>query len=299
MTESILLHKVHANGADYLVHVAKDEDAAICAPETVAQWCHRRTGIGASGFVQLTPTTAPEHTAEQVHWQLQAYRPDGSPQPVNGDELRAAARILIDEGHVELAPAETLPILTVNGIHDVQPNGSGGFQLDLGRWRLIQNEPTLWVPGLDVPRPGLEIELAGSRVIVIALAHADELAAVHTDTAPTIEPEPVDLPTIAYVVPDEPLVRDSVGWLRMRAWQPVSGSTDAGGTAAAATALAVRYWAGSDAGNRAPNHWRVTTDGGPLQVRMFPTEEGEHLGLAGRAERVFDTRVTLPQGEPR
>ena len=33
--------------------------------------------------------------------------------------------------------------------------------------------------------------------------------------------------------------------------------------------------------------------GGTLQVRMFPTEEGEHVGLAGAAELVFDGELDL------
>ena len=43
----------------------------------------------------------------------------------------------------------------------------------------------------------------------------------------------------------------------------------------------------------APNSRRVEVPGGSLAVRMFPTEEGEHVSLSGPAELVFTGTVEL------
>ena len=56
-----------------------------------------------------------------------------------------------------------------------------------------------------------------------------------------------------------------------------------------AAALATRHWAGEGA----PHNWRVDVPGGTLAVRMFPTEEGEHVALSGPAELVYTGTVEL------
>ncbi|ERK71391.1 hypothetical protein N136_02254, partial [Leifsonia aquatica ATCC 14665] len=57
----------------------------------------------------------------------------------------------------------------------------------------------------------------------------------------------------------------------------------------AAAALAVRYWAGGGA----PNQWRVDVPGGTVGVRMFATEDGEHVALSGPAELVYTGTLEL------
>jgi diaminopimelate epimerase len=89
---------------------------------------------------------------------------------------------------------------------------------------------------------------------------------------------------VEFVVPHDPLVVDGVGRIRMRVHERGSGETLSCGTGAAAAALATRHWAGPGA----PNQWRVEVPGGTLGVRMFPAEDGEHVGLSGPAELVFD-----------
>jgi len=46
-------------------------------------------------------------------------------------------------------------------------------------------------------------------------------------------------------------------------------------------------------GKDAPNQWQVTVPGGTLGVRMFATEDGEHVGLSGAANLVYDGAIEI------
>ena len=125
--------------------------------------------------------------------------------------------------------------------------------------------------------------------VVVALASDEELDAVDLGVAPLLDPAPPAGANVEFVVPADPLVADGVGRIRMRVHERGSGETLSCGTGAVAAALAVRYWAGESA----PNEWRVRVPGGVLGVRMFPTEDGEHVALSGPAELVFEGEIRL------
>jgi diaminopimelate epimerase len=85
------------------------------------------------------------------------------------------------------------------------------------------------------------------------------------------------------------MVTNGVGKIAMRVFERGVGETLSCGTGIVAAALATRLWAGPDA----PNQWTVEVPGGTLGVRMFATEEGEHVGLSGPAELSFDGVIEL------
>jgi diaminopimelate epimerase len=196
-------------------------------------------------------------------------------------------RYLLESGLAELADGDTLPIGTRSGVRDVQRNLTG-FQVDLGRWSLDGGEPLVRAKELPVARPGLGIDM-GNPHVVVAVADESELEAADLTYIPHIEPEPEDGANVEFVVPGDPLVRDGVGRIRMRVHERGSGETLSCGTGAAAAALAVRHWAGSGA----PDQWRVEVPGGTVGVRMFPTEDGEHVALSGPAELVYTGTLDL------
>jgi diaminopimelate epimerase len=125
----------------------------------------------------------------------------------------------------------------------------------------------------------------------VALAAGRELAELDLYEAPSIEPTPVNGANVEFVVPAEPMVKDGVGYINMRVYERGVGETLSCGTGICAAALATRHWAGAGA----PNIWQVRVPGGVLGVRMFATEDGEHVGLSGAAELVFDGQLDLDQ----
>jgi diaminopimelate epimerase len=157
----------------------------------------------------------------------------------------------------------------------------------MGRWKL-DDEVTVHASKLPVGRPGQGINV-GNPHVVVALASKDELSTLNLQNAPTIEPALPEGANVEFVVPADPMVVDGVGSIDMRVHERGVGETLSCGTGIVAAALATRFWAGAGA----PNIWTVTVPGGTLGVRMFPTEEGEHVGLSGPAELVFEGEIDL------
>jgi diaminopimelate epimerase len=165
-----------------------------------------------------------------------------------------------------------------------------GFAVDIGRWKLDGQEALIHTDGLEVPRPGIGINV-GNPHYVVALAAGRELAELDLYEAPSIEPTPANGANVEFVVPAEPMVKDGVGYINMRVYERGVGETLSCGTGICAAALATRHWAGAGA----PNIWQVRVPGGVLGVRMFATEDGEHVGLSGAAELIFDGQLDLEQ----
>lgn len=287
--------KGQATGNDF-VFIADPDGELNLTPEEITRLCDRHFGVGADGYIRAVRSNKlPEGEAilaeaPEAEWFMDYANADGSIAEMCGNGVRAYARFLTERGLAQLAPGETLAIGTRAGVKDVQRTGTGGFQVDMGRWRLAGGEPVVSAAGLDVARPGLGINV-GNPHVVVALASVDELEQLELGRQPTLDPEPIDGANIEFVVPNEPMVRDGIGRVKMRVFERGSSETLSCGTGVVATALAVRHWAGTGA----PNNWQVEARGGALQVRMFPTEEGEHVGLAGAAELSFDGELELDE----
>lgn len=278
--------KGHGTGNDFVLY-SDPEGQFPLSPLQISAICDRHIGIGADGVIRAVRSdNLPEGRAaldedESAEWFMDYVNADGSPAEMCGNGIRVYARYLSETGLIEFATGETLAIGTRAGVRDVQ-RSSTGFQVDLGRWRLGTGDPLVRAKELPVARPGLALDL-GNPHIVVALPDDAELDAIDLTYIPKIEPETMEGANIEFVVPREPLVVDEVGRIRMRVYERGVGETLSCGTGAAAAALAVRFWAGSSA----PNLWRVDVPGGRLTVRMFPTEDGEHVALAGAAELVY------------
>ena len=292
MAFDLAFTKGHGTGNDFVLF-SDPEGAISLTPAQIAQICERRFGVGADGVIRAVRSAhLPEGAAalaedESAEWFMDYWNADGSPAEMCGNGIRVYALYLLEQGLAEISRGDTLTIGTRAGVRDVQRNATG-FQVDLGRWRLDAEEPLVRAKGISVARPGTAISV-GTPHVVVALADEAELDAIDLVQAPQLEPKLSDGSNVEFVVPREPLVHDGVGRIRMRVHERGSGETLSCGTGAAAAALAVRHWAGTTA----PHQWRVELAGGIVGVRMFPTEDGEHVGLSGPAELVFEGVVRL------
>ncbi|TAJ49019.1 MAG: diaminopimelate epimerase [Herbiconiux sp.] len=284
--------KGQGTGNDFVLFSDPDGEVDL-TPSQIAAICDRHFGVGADGVLRAVRSANIDAGAaslaedDAAEWFMDYHNGDGSIAEMCGNGIRVFARYLIDNGLATLAPGDTLVIGTRSGVRDVQLNKLG-FQVDLGRWSLDGGEPLVRAKNLQVARPGLGINV-GNPHVVVALADDEELDDADLSFIPHLEPVPADGANVEFVVPSDPLVRDGVGRIRMRVHERGSGETLSCGTGAAAAALATRYWAGEGA----PNNWSVTVPGGVVGVRMFPTEDGEHVALSGPAELVYEGDLSL------
>lgn len=284
--------KGHGTGNDFIL-IADPEGELELSDEQVAGLCDRHFGIGADGILRVVrsgalPAGAAALAEEpDAEWFMDYRNADGSIAEMCGNGIRVFAHYLVRSGLATIEPGSTLPIGTRAGVRDVTRSETG-YQVDLGRWRLSGEDSLAKVRGLAVARPGLGIDV-GNPHVVVALASDQELESLELEYQPELEPRLPAGANIEFVVPGEPLVRDGVGHVRMRVFERGVGETLSCGTGVAATALAVRYWAGA----QAPDHWRVEVPGGTLGVRMFAAEDGEHVALSGPAQLVFHGEIDL------
>jgi len=284
--------KGHGTGNDFVLFADPDGEIDL-TPAQLAAIADRRFGVGGDGVLRavrsknIAEGAAALAEDDGAEWFMDYHNSDGSVSEMCGNGIRVFTRFLIDNGLATLDAGETLAIGTRGGVRDLQRNANG-FQVDLGRWRLDGSEPLVRARELAVQRPGLGINV-GNPHVVVALASDAELDALDLSVIPQLEPEAPEGANVEFVVPADPLVKDGVGQIRMRVHERGSGETLSCGTGAAAAALATRHWAGAGA----PNQWRVEVPGGVLGVRMFATEEGEHVALSGPADLVYSGDLSI------
>ena len=284
---TIAFTKGHGTGNDFVLVL--DADGALnLSTSQIARICDRHFGIGADGFIRVVKSANLEAGAASLaeepraEWFMDYYNADGSIAEMCGNGVRVFARYLTEKGLVQLDEGQTLAVGTRAGVKDLTRNRAG-FAVDIGRWRLAETDVLVSAKNLHTARPSQGINV-GNPHLVVALANLDELKALDLSAAPALSPAPPAGANVEFVVPAEPMVHEGVGSITMRVHERGSGETLSCGTGIVAAALATRHWAGQGA----PNTWQVTVPGGTLGVRMFATEDGEHVGLSGAAELVFD-----------
>ena len=288
---SITFTKGHGTGNDFVLVLDPEGELSLSSKQ-IAKICDRRFGIGADGFIRVVKSSKlPEgkqilEAEPAALWFMDYYNADGSAAEMCGNGIRVFARYLLDRGLAKIEGGSTLAVGTRAGVKDLT-QGSNGFAVDLGRWKL-SSEFTVEASGIEVARPGQGIEI-GNPHVVVALSSDAELKQLKLFEAPVVEPAPVNGANVEFVVPNDPMIKDGVGYFSFRVHERGVGETLSCGTGIAAAALATRYWAGASA----PNQWQVQARGGVVAVRMFATEDGEHVSISGPAELTFDGELDL------
>ncbi|MBS1672816.1 MAG: diaminopimelate epimerase [Actinobacteria bacterium] len=284
--------KGHGTGNDFVI-IADPDGALDLDADRVAALCDRHFGIGGDGLLRVVRSAAlPEGAAAlgenpAAEWFMDYRNADGSIAEMCGNGVRVFVHYLLRSGLATLEDGATISIGTRAGVRDVTRSDEG-YRVDIGTWRLSGHDPLARATGLSVPRPGLGIDV-GNPHVVVAIASDAELDGLELDHGPELAPMPEHGANVEFVVPAEPLVQDGVGHVRMRVFERGVGETLSCGTGIAATALAVRHWAGASA----PHAWRVEVPGGTLCVTMAPGADGEHVFLSGPAQLVFSGEIEL------
>ncbi len=280
--------KGHGTGNDFVILADPDGDLDLSDAQ-IAALCDRHVGIGADGLLRVVRSAAiPEGAdaaAAGAEWFMDYRNADGSKAEMCGNGTRVFARYLADAGLASIDAG--LRIGTRAGVKTIT-RADNGFEVDLGTWRAEDGDVLVRARGLGVARPGQGIDV-GNPHVVVALAGEDELEGLDLTVQPTLEPRPSAGANVEFVVPAEPLVQNGVGAIRMRVYERGVGETLSCGTGVAASALAVRHWAGA----AAPDRWTVDVPGGTLGVRIVRQADGEHVLLSGPATLVFSGQVTL------
>jgi diaminopimelate epimerase len=285
--------KGHGTANDFVLLLDPENQLGLTT-EHYRRLADRNTGVGGDGVIRATHTALSSEVKHLLQeepratWFMDYRNADGSLAEMCGNGVRVFVEYLLAENMLELEPGSAIPIATRAGIVDVTRSNTGYYQADMGRWSLSGGDPLVRARGIDVARPSLAIHVPNPHVVV-ALATEEELQNLDLTNRPELDPEPSEGANIEFVVPADPMVQDGVGIISMRVFERGVGETKSCGTGAVAAALATRHWAGQGA----PHHWKVHVPGGTLAVRMFATEEGEHVSLAGPAQLVFSATVTL------
>ncbi len=289
---SLKFTKGHGTGNDFVLVLDELGELDITSDQ-VAKICDRHFGIGADGLIRVVRSSAISEGAASLReepsaeWFMDYRNADGSVAEMCGNGVRVFARYLTERGLVNLEQGDTLSIGTRAGVRDIQ-RSTNGFAVDMGRWKPTSDDMTVQTAGEEIARPGQGISV-GNPHVVVALAELSELKELDLAKVPVIEPAQPEGANVEFIVPAEPMVQNGVGYITMRVHERGVGETLSCGTGIVAAALATRLWAGRGA----PNQWQVTVPGGTLGVRMFATEDGEHVGLSGSAELVFDGEIDL------
>ena len=277
---SIQFTKGHGTGNDFVLVLDKVGQLDLSEAE-IRRICDRNFGIGADGLIVVRPTAGSEvedllSEEPGATWFMDYRNRDGSKAEMCGNGIRVFARFLLENSLAEIPAGSTLPVATRAGIKDLTQTATG-FAVDLGPWKISEDEVLVRAQGLQVARPGLHVNL-GNPHVVVALADLEELENLELYRAPLLEPASEAGANVEFVVPGDPLVEEGVASLTMRVHERGVGETLSCGTGVAASAIAIRHWAGGT-----QNNWRVYVPGGELAVKMFAAEDGEHVAISGNA----------------
>lgn len=287
MGQTITFTKGHGTGNDFVIIADPDGQLDLRADQ-IAALCDRRFGIGGDGILRVVRSTALAEGAAtpDAEWFMDYRNADGSAAEMCGNGTRVFAKYLVESGLADI-DAAPLRLGTRAGVK-VLTRSALGFEVDLGVFTLDDSDVVVRARGLDVPRPGMSVDV-GNPHVVVALGSDAELEGLDLTVQPQLHPEPPAGANVEFVVPADPLITAGIGAIRMRVFERGVGETLSCGTGVAAAALAVRHWAGA----AAPDEWTVDVPGGRLGVRVVRQPDGAHVLLSGPATLVYSGQVAL------
>ncbi len=249
--------KWQALGNDYVI-VERDAIELELTPARVAALCHRHTGIGADGILELSPPDEPGFVAR-----LRIFNPDGSEAELSGNGAREAILYLRARGWTD---ADQFSIQTAAG--EIRPTITSPTtcKVDMGRAQLgaAGEVAGFAFQGVQIGNPQCAIHIADRKDL-----EALDLPAI----GPAIEHDP-QFPNRTNVSFFTLLAADRI---RARIFERGVGETMSSGTGACGAAV-THVLRGGD------SPVTVELDGGELEVEV---DEALHVDLSGWAVPVY------------
>jgi diaminopimelate epimerase len=250
--------KAHGAKNDFLLTWRNDAPRENL-PEAARAICDRHTGVGADGWLLVSPP-AP---GEQIHGRIQLFNADGSVAEISGNGTRCAAAFLLDAG------VTTGPEVRID-------TGAGPKSL-----RLIQRKGLEFLFEMNMGEP---VCSKGPDRDVLPLADATLIDAGNPQCAFLVEHFDFDWRGVGRQVERHPFFpnRTNVSFFRrvdrhtieVLFWERGAGETMSSGTGSTGAAAAAIYL------GLAETPVQVLTPAGPLDIRF---EEGT-VFLTGPAE---------------
>jgi diaminopimelate epimerase len=270
--------KMHGLGNDFLVVDDRDPDSidwASFAPVA----CDRHTGVGADGILLV-------QSSETADLRLRVVNADGSEPEMCGNGVRCAALFVREIG----IAGEVVRWETPAGVVTTEHLGGGQVRVDMGPPRFVPAEVPFEHPGERAL--GVPLEVDGETLRVSAVGMGNPHCVVLVDdvdgypvarVGAAIQRHP-RFPASANVEFVQILTRSRV---RQRTVERGVGETDACGTGASATAVALAALGLVD------RRLEVELRGGVLTIAWEP---GSPVLMTGPAATVFRGELAGPSG---
>ncbi len=188
------------------------------APDRIAAWCERKTGVGADGVLEVTPVNG--SSVAMRYWNA-----DGGAAEMCGNGLRCVALVAVELG---LVPGPTLTVHSAVGEHPAIVLPGGIVRAFVGEPHAFRTE---------------ELTVAGHRVRPVgvgnphAVLFVDDIDEAEVEAIGSrIEGDPI-FPEGSNV---EFVQMDEGSRINVRVWERGVGETRASGTGATAAAFAAR-----------------------------------------------------------
>ncbi len=222
--EILHLTKHHGAGNDFLVQVGEDGSPPV-DPAVVRALCDRRFGVGADGFIRVTPT------GRGADLSMELVNADGSVAEMSGNGIRCLAQSAVEH---KLVDPPTFTVATLTGVRTVEyrPDeipGSAVASVDMGEPVLGSERPLEL--GEDRAR---EVDMGNPHLVVLV---ADLDVVDVTGIGRQLQASREGGINVEFVS-----VGPGADEITLRVWERGVGETQACGTGSCAVAAAARSW---------------------------------------------------------
>lgn len=263
MAQPIIATYGHGTENDFLL-LFDPENTFSIAPSQIAAVCHRKTGIGADGFIRIGK--------DGHNWFMDYHNADGSLAEMCGNGIRVMARYLVERGH---RSEGIFAINTRDGMKHLRVPQAGDISVNMGQIRDEMDEISVSQNGHTWSGFNINAGNPHAVVFVPSLAEVGSLQEAPLVTPVSSYPDGVNVEFVEITGTNE---------LRMRVHERGSGETRSCGTGTCAVALAATL----KNGGKLPSTWTIFPPGGRLVVDI---DGHSNATLTGPAVLIRDVDI--------